>query len=161
MSSAMPSLLALLGLAAVAGYQNRGKISEMVNDARTALPPSGQGTSGSTPGGMGHLFGSGDLGNTLSGGLSELVNAFKNAGQAPTANSWIAPGANMPVQSGDLESALGQDTLTELEQKTGLTRSELVRRLSATLPDIVNKLTPDGRIPTAAEAARLGQPDQI
>ena len=68
---------------------------------------------------------------------------------------------NLPVHANELESALGDDTLAELEQKTGLSRSELVQRLSATLPDIVNKLTPDGRIPTPGEAAILGQSGQV
>ena len=157
MSRSMPSLLALLGLAAYAGYQNRDKISEMLRDARAARPLP---TDGAAGGGLlaeiGHMFQSGNAGSTLSGGLGELVNRFKTAGQSHAADSWITTGANLPVQPPELEAALGDDTLAELEQKTGLSRAELLRRLSASLPDVVNQLTPDGRLPTTAEAGRLG-----
>ncbi|MBC7478894.1 MAG: DUF937 domain-containing protein, partial [Pseudorhodobacter sp.] len=149
MSRGMPSMLALLGLVAVAGYQNRGKLSEMVNDVR------GQ-SGGATPGGgggllsdIGGMFQSGQVGSTLSGGLSELVNRFTASGHGHAATSWVGAGANLPVESHDLESALGEDTLNELQQKTGIARPELLKRLSATLPDLVNKMTPEGRLPTA------------
>ena len=162
MSKSMPSLLALLGLVAFAGYQNRGKISEMLNDARQGQPgarpgspPNASGDGGGLLSQLGQMFQSGTVGTTLSGGLGELVNRFKAAGQGPTANSWVADGPNVPVQHHDLESALGDDTLAELGQKTGLSRAELVRRLSAALPDVVNRLTPDGRVPTQTEAQAL------
>lgn len=155
MSRTMPSLVALLGLAAVAGYQNRGKISEMINGLSPSQPTPTTPASGGLLSELGQLFKSGDLGTTLSGGLSDLVGQLKNAGQAHTANSWIAPGANLPVQSDQLGAALGDQTLTELESKTGLSREELLHRLTASLPDIVNQLTPDGRLPTAPEAGNI------
>ena len=55
----------------------------------------------------------------------------------------------------DLEAAIGDETLTELQAKTGLSRAELVQRLSQSLPDVVNRLTPNGRVPTDAEAQSL------
>lgn len=158
MSKSMPSLLALLGLVAFAGYQNRGKISEMLADARQGqpgAPPNASGDGGGLLWQLGQMFQSGTVGSTLSGGLGDLVNRFKAAGQGPTADSWVADGPNVPVQHHDLESALGDATLAELGQKTGLSRAELVRRLSAALPDVVNRLTPDGHIPSQTEAQAL------
>ncbi|MEO6300578.1 MAG: YidB family protein [Paracoccaceae bacterium] len=156
MSRSTPSLLALLGLVAYAGYQNRGKIGEMLSDARAAQPPAMPGAGGSLLSGIGQMFQSGNAGSTLAGGLSDLVNRFKTAGHGHAADSWVASGANLPVHTTDLESALGDDTLVDLEQKTGLARPELLRRLSTSLPDIVDQLTPEGRLPTASEAGRIG-----
>jgi len=153
MSNSTPSLLALLGLAAAAGYQNRDKISEMVSDARQAQPTST--TTAPAEGFLsqiGHLFQPATGAATLSGGLSELVNRFTAAGHAPATNSWVAHGPNMPIQESQLEAVLGEDILNELEQKTGLPRRKLVRRLGRSLPDVVNRFTPSGRLPSTGEA---------
>ena len=158
MSRSMPSLVALLGLAAVAGYQNRGKISEMINAGGAGQPPSAPQSTSADVGVLGEIrrmFQFSDIGNTLSSGLGQLVNNLRIAGQAQTADSWIAPGSNLPVQGDQLESALGDDTLAELKGKTGLSRAELLHRLTIALPDIVNQLTPDGRLPTASEAGKI------
>ena len=158
MSNSTPSLLALLGLVAFAGYQNRGKISEMLDVARRSQPaavPGAPPASGGPLSQLGELFRSGSAGPTLSGGLNDLVSRFKATGYGPAAESWVAPGANSTLATNDLEKAIGEDTLAELEQKTGLGRAELVRRLGAALPDVVNRFTPDGRIPSGSEAQAL------
>lgn len=158
MSNSTPSLLALLGLVAFAGYQNRAKISEMLDDARRSQPAYASGSppaSGGLLAQLGQLFQSGSAGSTLSGGLNDLVNRFKTSGYGQAADSWVAPGANTAMSTNDLEKAIGEDTLAELEQKTGLGRAELVRRLGAALPDVVNRFTPDGRIPSGSEAQAL------
>ncbi|MEO6299578.1 MAG: YidB family protein [Paracoccaceae bacterium] len=158
MGKSTPSLLALLGLVAYAGYQNRGKISEMLDDAHKSQAAS----SSNTPAGgeglfssLGKMFQSQTAGSTLSSGLSELVNRFRSVGQGAAADSWVAPGPNAPMPTPDLEAAIGDETLTELQAKTGLSRAELVQRLSQSLPDVVNRLTPNGRVPTDAEAQSL------
>lgn len=155
MSKSTPSLLALLGLVAVAGYQNRSKISDMLTDARNEIPNTGQGQAAEGGGllaNIGHMFQSATGGSTLSGGLRDLMDRFKAAGQPAHAESWIADGPNMPMDVDDLERTLGDETLDDLSQKTGLPRAQLLLRLNAALPDVVNRLTPNGRIPTDAEA---------
>ena len=151
-----PSLLALLGLVAFAGYQNRDKISEMIDDAKKGQP----GSSGTTqPGflaGLGDLFHTGgNGGETLSAGLRNLVNRFTSAGHDRTAQSWVTAGPNSNLQDADLAQAIGDETLDDLATKTGLSRAELIRRLTVAVPEVVNKLTPDGRLPTEAEAMNL------
>ena len=86
MAKGMPSLLALLGLVAVAGYQNRDKLRDMIGDAQrggSGRPDARPGSSGS--GGLleeiGQMFGSGNSGGNLSEGLGTLVDRFRNAGQ--------------------------------------------------------------------------------
>jgi uncharacterized protein YidB (DUF937 family) len=158
MSRSTPSLLALLGLVAVAGYQNRGKIGDMLKQSNLGVPPAnpvGSPAGGGLLSGLGEMFQSGNLGSTLAGGLKELMGRFENVGQSRVVGSWVAPGPNLPVHPTDLENALGADTLAELEQKTGLGVAELLRRLSENLPDTVNALTPHGRPPTELEAQSL------
>lgn len=161
MSRSSPSLIALLGLVAVAGYQNRGRISEMLSDARKGSQ-SNRAAHGDTDrsGGflneIGSLFGAGSAGSTLSSGLSELVNRFKESGRAEPAETWVSKQPNMPLDVTGLESAIGRETLDELSQKTGLSRNELLLRLTAALPEVVDRFTPDGRLPNEAEARSFG-----
>lgn len=157
MSKATPSLMALLGLVAVAGYQNRGRISEMLSDAQKQSPDSGHQTqetlhSGGFLSEIGDFFGGGSTGSTLSTGLSDLVNRFRQSGREAPADSWVSARDNMPVDDRELEAAIGDETLQELQQKTGLSHAELLRRLNAALPEVVNRFTPEGRLPTEAEA---------
>ena len=160
MAKGMPSLLALLGLVAVAGYQNRDNLRDMIGDAQrggSGRPDDQSGAAGS--GGLldeiGQMFGSGDSGRNLSEGLGTLVDRFRNAGQGAKADSWVSTEANRELQPDELEKAIGDDTIDELSRKTGLSRAEIVKRLTAALPETVNRLTPDGRLPSETEAQRL------
>lgn len=148
MARSTPSLLALLGIAAVAGYQNRDKLGEMLGGA------SRDGSAGGGLGGLGGLLGSLG-GGGLAGGLSELMERFGSAGHRDRAESWVGHGENQPVPAQDLASALGEETLDDLTRTTGLTRSEVLERLAQNLPETVDRLTPDGRVPTEDEARRL------
>jgi uncharacterized protein YidB (DUF937 family) len=143
MAKRMPSLLALLGLVAVAGYQNREKIGEFVkglsndpNSAAGGLIDSVKKTIGSSP-----------TATSITGGLGELVDQFTKSGEAKTAESWVGKGPNEPITDSQLEKTLGSDLIDSLVKQTGLSREELLSRLSKTLPEAVDKLTPDGRLP--------------
>jgi uncharacterized protein YidB (DUF937 family) len=85
------------------------------------------------------------------GGLSDLLGKLTSGGVAPQVNSWVAHGPNEPVQPGALGSALGQNVLAELSQRTGMSQQELLNQLSTALPQIINHLTPNGRMPTLAD----------
>jgi uncharacterized protein YidB (DUF937 family) len=151
----MPSMIALLGLLAVAGYQNRDKLGGLLNGLGNEARPDGTNRSA---GGLGDLLnglGGGSAGSVLSGGLRDLVDRFRQAGRGGTADSWVKAGDNAPLQASDLEATLGEDTIADLTQKTGLSRTEVLDRLSSTLPDAVNQMTPEGRLPTEAEASRF------
>jgi uncharacterized protein YidB (DUF937 family) len=161
MSRGFPSMTALLGLLAIAGYQNRDKIAEWLGGLKQGAPgAAGQGgTAGQGgPGGLlEHLKGSlggASAGGVLSGGLGEIVDRFKQSGQGETADSWVKTGPNKPVTPSQLEQAVGPEVLDTLSKQTGLSRSELLARLSRELPDAVDKYTPQGRLPTEAELSR-------
>ena len=147
MSKSTPSLIALLGLVAVAGYQNRGRISEMLTDAQQQAANPGSPANGFMSD-IARFFQTNPTGRTVSTALTDLVAQFRTAGQGDTAESWVSDRANKPVGVNDLEAALGNETLTELALKTGLTREQLLLRLNVALPDVVNRFTPTGQIPT-------------
>ena len=151
-----PSLMALLGLVAVAGYQNRSKISDMIGDARQGVSGNPNNQQPDFMSGISDMFRpGGNGGGTLLSGLGDLVDRFTSGGHGPTAQSWVSTGPNAPLQDTDVANAIGDETLNELVAKTGLSRSELLRRLADTVPSVVNQLTPDGRMPTKDEADRF------
>jgi uncharacterized protein YidB (DUF937 family) len=146
-------MTALLGLLAVAGYQNRDKIAEMLG----GLGQSGTAGQSGLGGLLGQLRGSlggAGAGGLLSGGLGELVERFRQSGQGDTADSWIGTGPNKPVTASQLEQAIGPEVLDTLSKQTGFSREELLARLSRELPNAVDRYTPQGRIPTEAELSR-------
>ena len=146
-------MTALLGLLAIAGYQNRDKIAEMLGGLGPPKP--GADTQGSVGGLLGKLGLSGaSAGGILSGGLGELVERFKQSGQGETAESWVNTGANKPCTEAQLEQAIGPEVLDTLSNQTGLSRNELVTRLCRELPDAVDKYTPQGRLPSEADFSR-------
>ena len=162
MSRGFPSMTALLGLLAVAGYQNRDKIAEWLGGSGPPAPAGGgrqrpSGQSGGMAGVLEQLsrnVGGTSPGGFLGGGLAELIDRFKQSGHAETAESWVKTGPNDPVTPSQLEQAIGPDVLDALSRQTGLSRQELLARLSRELPDAVDKYTPQGRLPTEAEFSR-------
>jgi len=164
MNRGMPSMTALLALLAVAGYQNRDKIAEVLGARRQAPaggPAAGAGEAagsdrqGSALDRLGGLLGGASTGSVLSGGLRDLIERFKQSGHGGTADSWVGTGPNQQLRTDQLEQAIGPETLDTLSQHTGLSREELLSRLTRDLPAAVDKLTPAGRLPTEDEAARL------
>ena len=88
------------------------------------------------------------------GGLGGLLNKLQQGGLGDVAKSWVGSGQNQPVSPGQLGSALGPSIIKMLAQKSGLPEEELTKQLSQILPGLVDKLTPNGRVPTAAELSQ-------
>jgi len=149
MSRGFPSMTALLGLLAIAGYQNRDKIAEVIGNMAKGAPAPGGGAGGGLGGLLGNL-GAGGPGGLLNGGLKELVDRFTQNGQKEAVDSWVARGPNKDLPPDQMRAAIGADVLATLSQQTGLSEDELLKRLSQSLPDAVDKYTPDGRLPAAA-----------
>ena len=152
MSRGMPSMTALLGLLALAGYQNRDKLAELLKGAGSNNTQPGASTQHQGP--LGGLLGSlsgavagGGVGGLLGSGLGELLDRFKQNGQGDAAESWINKGPNKELPPPQLKQAIGPDVLAALEQQTGLSQEELLARLSRELPSAIDQYTPDGRIP--------------
>lgn len=151
-----PSLVALLGLLAVAGYQNRDKLGDMIRNNKPDVGPNeGPGQirdSSSFFDEIGSLFAGATGGASLSEAMTGLVDRFRGAGHTKTADSWMASGSNHEIKTDELASCLGEDMVQELAAKTGFSRDEILSRLARTLPEAVDCMTPDGRVPSATEA---------
>lgn len=149
MAKGSPSLIALLGLLAVAGYQNRDKLAEALNNRTSSdpdrAPQGGMGQRGLLDGVRDLVGGAGS--GTLMGGLSELFGRFANPVQKAKVDTWVQHGPNAPLAPDELAEVLDEGTLAELVAKTGLSREELLARLSTALPEAVDRATPDGRFP--------------
>jgi len=81
------------------------------------------------------------------GGIQGVVNQLQTNGLGPTVKSWVNDGPNQPVSPQDIHKGFGQQTLDELAAKHGMTAEELVQKLSAVLPQAMDRLTPDGKVP--------------
>jgi uncharacterized protein YidB (DUF937 family) len=157
-------MLALLGVLAVAGYQNRDKLAEILGKAglRGPLPspvpgpvPGPVNEAGRQGGQMETMAHGGrpeaasvpSIGAVLSEGIRDIVDRFRQSGHGEAAESWVAHGPNRSVQADQIEAAIGADTLDMLASRTGLSRQDIVARLARELPDAVDKYTPEGRLP--------------
>jgi uncharacterized protein YidB (DUF937 family) len=130
------------GLADILG----GLFGGAPSSARPGTPP---------PGGLGSLLGGAAAGSVLTSGLGGLLNDLKNSGQGRAAQSWVNRGPNQEIAPSDLQKALGSDELDALSRQTGLSHDDLLEGLSQNLPDFIDQLTPDGRLPTEEEASRM------
>lgn len=127
-SLAKPLALGLIALLA-SRMLSGGKATAEAPAQPTAQPPAGGG------------------GNGLEG-LDALVRRFQQGGQGKTIHSWIGQGENQTIAPRDLGQVLGPDALKTLAQQTGLSQQELLTQFSQLLPAIIDKLTPQGRLPS-------------
>lgn len=81
------------------------------------------------------------------GGIQGIVDQFEKQGLGATVQSWISNGPNQPVTTEQLHQALDSDVLREIAAKSGLSTQELAAKLSTILPQVIDKLTPNGKVP--------------
>ncbi|TPJ88040.1 DUF937 domain-containing protein [Mesorhizobium sp. B2-5-4] len=125
--------IAMLGVLA---YQNRDKIAQMIRGAGERDPNNPQG-------GMLDQMSRGVAGTAL----GDILDRFKNAGAGPKVDSWVGTGPNEPIEPHEVEKAIDAQTLEALSTQTGLSREELIARITRDLPDAVNQMTPNGKLP--------------
>ncbi len=156
-----PMTMAILALLAYKAVKHFSGSPSGATPAPAPTPSPGGGMAGGPGGGLGDilkgglggLLAGGAAGSVISGGLGDLLRQFQQNGQGETANSWVNSGPNKPISPGDLASALGADQINGLMAQSGLSRDELLNGLSQHLPEVINHLTPDGRLPTEGELA--------
>jgi uncharacterized protein YidB (DUF937 family) len=118
------------------------------NDTSVAPPEeTGGGLGGLLKGGLGGLLGGGAAGSILGGGLNDLVKQLQQSGLHEEANSWIGTGPNKTIAPNDLGNALGADQINAMMEHSGLSREEVLEGLSRHLPQMVDHLTPEGKVP--------------
>ena len=176
-----PITMAILGLLAYKAVKGLAGSQPSPAPANTRVPPGGEvinvnapqsgapqsgapqsgapqgsgGLSDLVKGGLGGLLAGGAAGSILSGGLNDLLKQFQQSGQGETVDSWVGTGPNKQIAPKDLASALGADRINVLAAETGMSRDQLVDALSHYLPQVVDRLTPQGRLPTEQEAQRM------
>src|SRR5260221_2380181 len=154
-----PITMAILALLAYKAVKHFGGSQPGTTPAPAPSPgnvnagASGGGLGDLLRGGLGGLLAGGAAGSVISGGLGDLLRQFQQNGQGQIANSWVGKGENKPIAPGDLANALGADQIDSLASHSGMSRDELLRGLSQYLPQVIDHLTPDGRLPTEKEVA--------
>lgn len=86
-------------------------------------------------------------GGAAPGGLGDLMARFQQGGLGDVLGSWIGTGQNLPVSSDQLSNVLGSDMLAKIAQQLGVSHGEAANQLSEVLPQVVDKLTPEGQVP--------------
>ena len=102
---------------------------------------------------LGGILGGAAAGSVISGGVGDLLKQLQQSGHGDTASSWVSSGANRAISPGDLANALGADQIDQLSSQSGLSRDDLLNGLSQYLPQVIDHLTPDGRLPTEDEVS--------
>jgi uncharacterized protein YidB (DUF937 family) len=156
-----PLTMALIGLLAFkaikhfTGGQPAQQTAPAGGGAAAPTAPAGGGLADVLKNGLGGLLGGAAAGGVLSGGLSDILKQLEQSGHGEVAKSWVGTGPNKMIAPQDLEKALGTEQVNTLAQQAGLSKVALLDGLSDQLPNLVDQLTPEGRVPTEAEAARL------
>ena len=169
MSPITMAVLGLLAYKAVKSFSGNQPSPNSAGTTRTTIPTSfpggtinagmpggglGGGLGDLLKGGLGSLLGSGAAGGVLSGGLNDLLKQFQQSGQGDVASSWVGTGPNKTISANDLAKVIGEDRINSLVAHTGMSRDELLAGLSQVLPQVVDHLTPAGRLPTDQELSR-------
>jgi len=87
------------------------------------------------------------------GGLAGLVERFTQAGFGDQVKSWVSTGANLPISTDQITSALGQANIDTMSQKLGVSVQAVTSGLAALLPHLVDQLTPSGQVSTDQDLA--------
>jgi uncharacterized protein YidB (DUF937 family) len=176
-SGMSPITMALLALLAYKAVKSMGGSQTQTAPSGNAPAPQQGGPSGNDlgsilggllPGGLGGALGGGlggllggllgggaSSGGALRGGLDDLLRQFEQNGHGDATKSWVGNGSNQTVSPDDIRNTLGDDTVNSLAEQAGVSQVDLLNGLSHQLPEFVNRLTPDGRIPTHDEMSRM------
>ena len=80
------------------------------------------------------------------GGIGGLIEKFKEKGLGDIASSWVGTGENLPITAEQLKGVLGNETLGQMASQLGVSGDHLSGQLSGLLPQIIDKLTPNGQV---------------
>jgi len=104
--------------------------------------------------GGGKVEGQNDLMSTVmnlvggqQGGLNRLISEFKSKGLGDVISSWVGTGNNLPISSDQIQNILGSDQVKNIASKLGIDANSVTSQLSNLLPQVIDKLTPDGKVP--------------
>ncbi len=81
------------------------------------------------------------------GGLQNLISQFDAKGLGDIIGSWVGTGQNKPIAADQIQKVFNSDALSGIASKLGLNANDLSGQLSNLLPGVVDKLTPNGKVP--------------
>jgi len=84
-------------------------------------------------------------------GAIALVNMFKTSGLGDQVQSWLSTGTNQAVQGADIAKVFGQERIAQIAQTLGVDHQQASEQLAQTLPDFLDKLSPNGELPQGAD----------
>jgi uncharacterized protein YidB (DUF937 family) len=90
----------------------------------------------------------GMLGQQGAGGLQAMAQSFGQGGLGDMVNSWIGGGPNLPATPANIQQGLGSDAISQLAKQVGVSPQMASSLLAVVLPLVINRLTPQGQIPT-------------
>ena len=132
----MPIVLGMLA--------NRG--SQGASPTRMSYAP---GASGGIADALGQVLGGGTRGRGDAGGLGSLLEQLQRTGFGEQADSWVSRGTNKPIAPDAMTQIFGHDGLEQISRQAGISQDEASRGLSQLLPEVVDRMTPDGEVPDA------------
>jgi uncharacterized protein YidB (DUF937 family) len=88
------------------------------------------------------------LQNKEIGGLDGLVQKFTKGGLGDIVSSWVSTGANLPVSADQIQKGLGATQVAQMASQLGITPEAMGKQLAKILPGVVDKLTPEGKVPS-------------
>jgi uncharacterized protein YidB (DUF937 family) len=85
------------------------------------------------------------------GGMGAVLDKFKQKGMAPQAQSWVSKGPNQNIDGQSVEQVVGHEELREMAQRLGVPEQQVAQAFAEIMPEMVDKLTPEGRLPQQAD----------
>jgi uncharacterized protein YidB (DUF937 family) len=98
---------------------------------------------------LGQVLGGGAGGGGAAGGLGGLLEQLQRTGFAEQADSWVGRGANKPISPDAMTQIFGRDGLEQISRQAGISEEEASQGLSQLLPEVVDRMTPEGEVPEA------------
>lgn len=96
------------------------------------------------------------INNPQTGGISGLVQTFKEKGLGDVVSSWVSTGKNLPISADQIKSALGHPQVQQIAQKLGISTEDASQHLAQFLPQVIDKLTPNGSLPSSEDMVSQG-----
>jgi uncharacterized protein YidB (DUF937 family) len=130
---------------------NMGLLDDLIKTGLSGVTGGGQQQGMSLATGILEMFA-----GQQTGGLQGLVKGFAQNGLGNVISSWVSTGPNLPVSAGQVQSALGNDAISSLAQRAGVAPEAASSILAQVLPGIIDKLTPEGKIPESGNLLEQG-----
>ncbi|HWR13743.1 MAG TPA: YidB family protein [Terriglobales bacterium] len=90
------------------------------------------------------------------GGLGGLLNSFQQKGMGDIVQSWISTGQNKPISAEQVSEALGPEQVSAVANEAGISHEEAKSSLASLLPQVVDRLTPNGQLPQSNDLMSQG-----